>query len=64
MTEDEIVGWYHQLNDMNLSILRETVKERETWCAAGHRVAKIQTLLSDRTTTITNVNCNSLHFFL
>ena len=26
--------------DMNLSKLREIVKERETWCAAVHGVAK------------------------
>ena len=26
--------------DMNLSKLREIVKERETWCAAVHEVAK------------------------
>ena len=26
--------------DMNMSKLRETVKDREAWCAAVHRVAK------------------------
>ena len=32
---------------MNLSKLREIVKDREAWCAAVHRVAKSQTRLSD-----------------
>ena len=29
--------------DMNLSKLRETVKDREAWCAAVHGVTKSQT---------------------
>ena len=33
--------------DMNLSKLRETVKNREAWFAAVHEVAKSQTRLSD-----------------
>ena len=33
--------------DMSLSKLQETLKDRETWCAAVHRVAKSQTRLSD-----------------
>ena len=33
--------------DMNLSKLQETVKDREAWRAAVHRVAKSQTRLSD-----------------
>ena len=33
--------------DMNLSKLREIVKDREGWCAAVHGVAKSQTQLSD-----------------
>ena len=35
--------------DMSLSKLGETVKDREAWRAAVHRVAKSQKLLSDRT---------------
>ena len=45
MTEDEMVGWYHQL--MSLSKFREMVKDREAWCAAIHGVAKRWTRLSD-----------------
>ena len=33
--------------DMSLSILREIVKDRETWRAAAHGVAKRWTCLSD-----------------
>ena len=33
--------------DMNLSKLRETVKDREAWHAAFHGVSKSQTQLSD-----------------
>ena len=33
--------------DMGLSILWETVKDRESWCAAVHGVTKSQTKLSN-----------------
>ena len=42
MTEDEMVGWPSSI-DMSLSKLRETVKDREAWSAAGHEAAKSQT---------------------
>ena len=37
--------------DMSLSKLWKTVKDRETWCAAFHGVARSQTQLSDFTFT-------------
>ena len=46
-TEDEMVGWHDQLNGQNLNTLQETMKDRETWHAAVHGVAKCQTRLSD-----------------
>ena len=42
--------------DMKLSKLREIVKDREAWHAAGHGVAKSQTRLSNWTTTTTRVS--------
>ena len=42
--------WLHGTTDsvdMNLSKLREIVKDREAWGAAVHVVTKSQTLLSD-----------------
>ena len=47
MTEDEIVGWHHQLNDMSLGRLQELVMDREACRATVHGVAKSQTRLSD-----------------
>ena len=35
MTEDEMVGWHHQL--------KELVTDREAWCASIHGVAKSRT---------------------
>ena len=51
MTEDEIVGWYHQLNGHEFEKLQEIVKKKEAWSAAVHGVTKSQTPFSDRTTT-------------
>ena len=35
------------LMDMSFSKLWEIVKDREAWCAPGHRVTKSQTRLND-----------------
>ena len=51
MTEDEMVGWHHQLNRQEFEKIPETVKDREAWCAAVNGVAKSWTQLSDWTTT-------------
>ena len=47
MTEDEMVGWHHQLRDMSLSKLQELLMDREVWRAAVHGATKSRTRLSD-----------------
>ena len=46
MTEDETVDGITYSMDMGSSELRETVKDREDWCATVHGVAKSCTGLS------------------
>ena len=40
MTEDEMVGWHHQLNGHDFEQTLETVKDKQSWRAAvqgGHK---------------------------
>ena len=47
MTEDEMVGWHHQLNGHGFGWLQKLVMDRDAWRAAIHGVAKSRTQLSD-----------------
>ena len=47
MTEEEMVGWHRQFEDMSLSKLRELVIDREAWSATIHGVAKSWARLSN-----------------
>ena len=47
MTEDKIVGWYHQLNGHEFEPTLGDSEEQGAWCAAVHEVTKSWTRLSD-----------------
>ena len=40
MTEDEMVGWHHQLDGHESEQTLGVGDDREAWCAAVHGVAK------------------------
>ena len=40
-TEDEMLGWHHQLNGHEFKQAPGGRKDRETWCAAVHGVAEL-----------------------
>ena len=40
MTEDEMVGWHHQLNGYEFEQTLEIVKDREAGCVAVHSVTE------------------------
>ena len=46
-TEDEMVGWHHQLNGHEFERTPGVGDDREAWRAAVHGVAKNQTRLSN-----------------
>ena len=57
VTENEMVGWHHWLNDVSLSKLQEIVKDREAWRAAVHAVARSQVWLGNwMATTVFSVS--------
>ena len=49
MTEDQMIGWHHQLNQLGLCELWELVMDWEAWRAAVHGITKNQTRLNNWT---------------
>ena len=47
MTEDEMIGWHHQLNEPEFEQAPGDGEGQEVWHAAAREVAKSQTGLSD-----------------
>ena len=42
-TEDEMVGWHHQLNGHESEQTQGASEGQEAWCAAAHGVTESQT---------------------
>ena len=42
MTEDEMVGWRHQLDGHEFDLFQELVMDREAWRAAVQGVTKLR----------------------
>jgi len=40
MTEDEVVGWHHQFNGLELGQTLGNGEGQEAWCAAVHGITK------------------------
>ena len=61
MTENEMVGWHHQLNGHESEKLRETVKDKEALRAAVHGFTKSWTRLSNNSKVFlsprVNISC-------
>ena len=47
MTEDEMVGWNHQLDGIEFEQAPGVGDRQEAWCVTVHEVAKSRTGLSD-----------------
>ena len=56
MTEDDMIGWHHQLN------IHEFEQDREAWRAAVHGVSKSQTRLNILVTQSCPTLCNLTDF--
>ena len=48
MTEDEMVGWHHQVDGHKFEQAREMVKNWEAWCAVVQGVTKSRMRLSEQ----------------
>ena len=47
VTEDEMIGWHHQLNGHEFEQIWEIAKDSRVWCAVVHGVPKSRTQLNN-----------------